>query len=160
MFDEPSPQLITTIKVSSVPGSLNERFNIATPFSSIGAKGSICKLNGATFLTVMSAVPGARAVTIPALVTVAIASLVEAHVPDVVTRRLEFRRGVARIAAAAARRPDLLERLIETERRLQGALLGGSPPSGVTLELLTAALGVADHDGDREDPRLRHRQNR
>lgn len=79
---------------------------------------------------------------------------------DVVTKRLEFRRGVARIAASAARRPDLLERLIETEQRLQGALLGGSPPSGVTLQLLVAARGVVMDTGSDLQDRERRRQNR
>jgi hypothetical protein len=60
----------------------------------------------------------------------------------VVTGRLEFRRGVARIAMAAPGRPDLLDRVIDAERRLQGSVLDGSVPAGVTLDLLAAARGV------------------
>ncbi|HEX6755487.1 MAG TPA: hypothetical protein VF109_06030 [Mycobacteriales bacterium] len=61
---------------------------------------------------------------------------------DVAAGRMDFRRGVARIAMSAPGRPDLLDRVLETERRLRGAHLGASPPSDATLDLLTAARSV------------------
>jgi hypothetical protein len=67
---------------------------------------------------------------------------VERVTADVAAGRLEFRRGVARIAMSAPGRPDLLDRLIETEARPRGARLDGSAPSGATLDLLSAARSV------------------
>ena len=55
---------------------------------------------------------------------------------------MEFRHAVARIAMAAPGRVDLLDRVIETERRLAGAHIGSSAPSEVVLRLLTTARRV------------------
>jgi hypothetical protein len=56
--------------------------------------------------------------------------------------RMEFRHAVAKIALAAPGRVDLLDRVIETERRLVGVQMGASAPSEVTLKLLTTARRV------------------
>jgi hypothetical protein len=56
--------------------------------------------------------------------------------------RMEFRHAVAKIALAAPGRIDLLDRVIETERRLAGVQIGASAPSDVTLKLLTTARRV------------------
>jgi len=56
--------------------------------------------------------------------------------------RMEFRHAVAKIALAAPGRLDLLDRVIETERRLAGVQMGASAPSEVTLKLLTTARRV------------------
>jgi hypothetical protein len=55
---------------------------------------------------------------------------------------MDFPHGVARIAMAAPGRVDLLDRVIEVERRLDGVQLGNSPPSKTVLELLAAARRV------------------
>ena len=56
--------------------------------------------------------------------------------------RMEFRQAVAKIALAAAGRLDLLDRVIETERRMSGVQIGATAPSEVTLKLLTTARRV------------------
>jgi hypothetical protein len=56
--------------------------------------------------------------------------------------RMEFRHAVAKIALASPGRVDLLDRVIETERRLAGVQIGASAPSEVTLKLLTTARRV------------------
>ena len=56
--------------------------------------------------------------------------------------RMEFRHAVAKVALAAPGRVDLLDRVIETERRLAGVQMGASAPSEVTLKLLTTARRV------------------
>jgi hypothetical protein len=56
--------------------------------------------------------------------------------------RMEFRHAVAKIALASPGRVDLLDRVIETERRLAGVQMGASAPSEVTLKLLTTARRV------------------
>lgn len=56
--------------------------------------------------------------------------------------RMEFRHAVAKIALASPGRVDLLDRVIETERRLVGVQMGASAPSEVTLKLLTTARRV------------------
>jgi hypothetical protein len=56
--------------------------------------------------------------------------------------RMDFRHAVAKIALAAPGRLDLLDRVIETERRLAGVQMGASAPSEVTLKLLTTARRV------------------
>jgi hypothetical protein len=55
---------------------------------------------------------------------------------------MEFRHAVAQIALAAPGRVDLLDRVIETERRMQGVQIGATAPSEVTLKLLTTARRV------------------
>jgi hypothetical protein len=61
---------------------------------------------------------------------------------EVAAGRMEFRHAVARIAMAAPGRTDLLDRVIETERRLTGTQMGGTAPSEVVLRLLTTARRV------------------
>ena len=56
--------------------------------------------------------------------------------------RMEFRHAVAKIAMAAPGRVDLLDRVIETERRMAGIQIGTAAPSEVTLKLLTTARRV------------------
>ena len=56
--------------------------------------------------------------------------------------RMEFRHAVAKIAMAAPGRVDLLDRVIETERRMAGIQIGAAAPSEVTLKLLTTARRV------------------
>ena len=61
---------------------------------------------------------------------------------QVVAGRLDTAHAVARIAFAARGRLELLDRVIETERRLAGANLGGGPSSDAVLGLLTAARRI------------------
>ena len=56
--------------------------------------------------------------------------------------RMEFRHAVAKIAMAAPGRVDLLDRVIETERRMAGIQIGAAAPSELTLKLLTTARRV------------------
>jgi hypothetical protein len=56
--------------------------------------------------------------------------------------QMDFRHAVAKIALAAPGRVDLLDRVIETERRLAGVQMGASAPAEVTLKLLTTARRV------------------
>ncbi len=55
---------------------------------------------------------------------------------------LDARRAVARIALAAPGRPDLLDRVADTERRMAGARLAASPATSTVLDLLAAARRV------------------
>jgi hypothetical protein len=55
---------------------------------------------------------------------------------------MDFRHAVARIAMAAPGRVDLLDRVLETERRMEGVQIGNAPPSDVTIRLLTVARRV------------------
>ena len=56
--------------------------------------------------------------------------------------KLDRGHAVARIAMSAPGRIDLLDRVVDVERRLSGAQLGGSTPSEVVLALLAAARRV------------------
>jgi hypothetical protein len=55
---------------------------------------------------------------------------------------LDVRRAVARVAMAAAGRPDLLDRVIGTEQLMAGARLAASPSTSTVLDLLAAARRV------------------
>lgn len=55
---------------------------------------------------------------------------------------VDFRHAVARIAMAAPGRVDLLDRVLEVERRLDGLAMGSSAPTETVLRLLTAARRV------------------
>jgi hypothetical protein len=56
--------------------------------------------------------------------------------------RMDFRQAVAKIALAAPGRVDLLDRVIETERRMSGIQIGAAAPAEVTMKLLTTARRV------------------
>lgn len=56
--------------------------------------------------------------------------------------RMDSGRAIARIALAAPGRVDLLDRVLDVERRLAGAKLGAAPPSDTVLALLTEARRV------------------
>src|SRR4029453_8595451 len=55
---------------------------------------------------------------------------------------MEFRHAVAKIALASPGRIDLLDRVIETERRLAGVQIRASAPCEVAVKLLTPARRV------------------
>jgi hypothetical protein len=56
---------------------------------------------------------------------------------------MDFRHAVALIALAAPGRVDLLDRVLDTERRMEGIQIGGATaPSDVTIKLLTTARRV------------------
>ncbi len=61
---------------------------------------------------------------------------------DVARGRLDAAHAVAKMAFAARGRLDLLDRVIDSERRLTGADLGASPSPAAVLTLLTAARRI------------------
>ncbi|HEY6748003.1 MAG TPA: hypothetical protein VI357_20095 [Mycobacteriales bacterium] len=65
---------------------------------------------------------------------------------------LDFRHAVARIAMAAPGRVDLLDRVIEAERRMAGVQIGNSAPTETELKLLTAARRVVAGEVALVDP--------
>ncbi|HST65875.1 MAG TPA: hypothetical protein VLM05_11870, partial [Mycobacteriales bacterium] len=65
---------------------------------------------------------------------------------------LDFRHAVARIAMAAPGRVDLLDRVIEVERRLAGVQIGTAAPTETVLRLLAAARRVVAGEVALVDP--------
>jgi hypothetical protein len=65
---------------------------------------------------------------------------------DVESGVLERRQAVAQLALAARGRTDLLDRILETERRMTHSPLDRWPPTATVLDLLSAARRVASGD--------------
>ena len=59
---------------------------------------------------------------------------------------LDRQRAVAQLALAARGRADLLDRIIETERRMTDSALDRWPPTATVLDLLSAARRVTSGD--------------
>jgi len=74
----------------------------------------------------------------------------DAHVArvaaDVENGMRERRQAVAQLALAARGRTDLLDRIIESERRMTHSVLDRWPPTATVLDLLSAARRVSSGD--------------
>ena len=91
--------------------------------------------------------PGAEADTGPADEDTPLYAYLDALVGNaaaaVADERLDREHAVAQIALAAAGRPDLLDRVAESERRMAGLRFSGWPPTATVLELIAGARRVA-----------------